>query len=55
MKGFDTETVLRLLKTQLYGFTVEEIAMLEDYCLMWRIGSGQWKKEWTDNPKGFVK
>ena len=53
VKGFDTETVLRLLKTQLYGFTVEEIAMLEDYCLMWRIGAGQWKKEWTDNPKGF--
>ncbi len=53
VKGFDTETVLRFLKTQLYGFSVEEIAMLEDYCLMWRIKPSQWKNEWTENPKGF--
>lgn len=53
VKGFETETVLRLLKTQLYGFTVEEIALLEDYCLMWRVRSSSWKDEWTDNPKGF--
>ncbi|MBQ8767411.1 MAG: exodeoxyribonuclease V subunit gamma [Clostridia bacterium] len=50
VKGFDTETVLRLLKTQLYGFTVEEIGALEDYCLMWKSG---WKNEWTENPKGL--
>ncbi len=52
-KGFESETVLRLLKTQLYGFSVEEIALLEDYCLMWRIRPSMWKNEWTDNPKGF--
>lgn len=53
VKGFETETVLRFLKTQLYGFTVEEIAMLEDYCLMWKIRASSWKDAWTDNPKGF--
>lgn len=53
VKGFDTETVLRFLKTQLYGFTVEEIALLEDYCLMWRVSPSSWKNEWTENPKGF--
>lgn len=53
VKGFDTETVLRLLKTQLYGFTVEEIGLLEDYCLMWKVRASSWKDEWTDNPKGF--
>lgn len=53
VRGFDTETVLRFLKTQLYGFTVEEIAMLEDYCLMWRVTPSSWKNEWTENPKGF--
>ncbi len=52
-KGFETETVLRLLKTQLYGFTVEEIALIEDYCLMWRVRPSMWKNEWTDNPNGF--
>ncbi len=53
VKGFDSETVLRLLKTQLYGFSVEEIALLEDYCLMWRVRQSSWKDVWTDNPKGF--
>ncbi|MBR2953945.1 MAG: exodeoxyribonuclease V subunit gamma [Clostridia bacterium] len=53
VKGFDIETVLRFLKTQLYGFTVEEIALLEDYCLMWRVSPSQWKNEWTENPKGL--
>ncbi len=53
VKGFETETVLRLLKTQLYGFTVEETALIEDYCLMWRISPSAWKNEWTENPKGF--
>ncbi len=53
VKGFDTETVLRLLKTQLYGFTVEEIALLEDYCLMWRVRQSSWADDWKDNPKGF--
>ncbi len=53
VKGFETETVLRLLKTQLYGFTVEEIAVIEDYCLMWRVRQSSWQNDWVDNPKGF--
>ena len=53
VKGFETETVLRFLKTQLYGFTVEEIGLLEDYCLMWKVRASAWKDKWTDNPKGF--
>ena len=52
-KGFDTEKILRLLKTQLFGFTVEEIALLEDYSLMWKIRPSAWNSEWTDNPNGF--
>ncbi len=52
-KGFDTEKILRLLKTQLFGFSIEEIALLEDYCLMWRIRPSAWTDEWTDNPNGF--
>ncbi len=51
--GIKTETVLRFLKTGLYGFTVEEIAMLEEYCLAWNISSSNWKKEWKENPSGF--
>ncbi len=51
--GLKTETVLRFLKTGLYGFTVEEIAMLEEYALTWRITQTQWKNEWMGNPRGF--
>ena len=53
LKGFETETVLRFLKTQLYGFSIEEIALLEDYCLMWKIRPSMWSNPWTENPKGF--
>ncbi len=53
VKGFDTDTVLRLLKTQLFGFTVEDIATLEDYCLMWKIRQSLWADDWKDNPIGF--
>ncbi len=52
-KGFETERVLRLLKTQLFGFSLEEIALIEDYCLMWKIRPSAWTGEWHDNPEGL--
>lgn len=51
--GFDTESVLRFIKTGLYGFSVEEISLIEDYSLMWQKKASEWKNEWTDNPEGF--
>ncbi len=51
--GLQTETILRFLKTGLFGFTVEEIALLEDYALVWRISPSQWRNEWIGNPRGF--
>lgn len=51
--SIQTETVLRFIKTGLYGFSVSETAQLEDYCLAWRIKPSQWKSEWTENPSGF--
>ncbi len=51
--GLQTETVLRFLKTGLYGFSVEDIALVEDYALVWRITPAQWKNEWTENPRGL--
>ena len=52
-KGFDTETVMRYLKTGLAGFETEEISEIENYCYLWRINYGAWLKEWTQNPEGF--
>lgn len=52
-KGFDTEAVMRYLKTGLAGFDTEEISEIENYCYLWRISYGAWQKEWTQNPEGF--
>ena len=52
-EGFNSEYVLRFLKTGLYGFTIEEISLIEDYVLMWRTKQSEWKNEWTGNPEGF--
>ncbi len=52
-EGFNTDNALSLVKTGLYGFTTEEIGMLEDYALMWNINGSAWKNEWKNNPKGF--
>ncbi|MBR2868978.1 MAG: PD-(D/E)XK nuclease family protein [Clostridia bacterium] len=51
--GFDTETVMRYLKTELTGFTAEEISRVENYCYLWQINRGGWLKEWTQHPRGF--
>ncbi|MBQ6267026.1 MAG: PD-(D/E)XK nuclease family protein [Clostridia bacterium] len=52
-KGFDTERVMRYLKTELTGLTTEEIAALEDYSYLWQLRGGAWTKPWTRNPRGF--
>ncbi len=51
--GFDTETLMRYLKTGLTGMTVEEISELENYCYMWQINGGGWLSDWEKNPRGF--
>ena len=51
--GFDTETVLRYLKTELTDFSDEEISRVENYCYLWQINWGGWLKEWQQHPRGF--
>lgn len=51
--GFDTETVMRYLKTELTDFSAEEIAQVENYCYLWQINAGGWLREWEQHPKGF--
>ena len=51
--GFDTEILMRYLKTGLAGVETDEISQAENYAYMWKIGSGGWLKEWTQNPRGF--
>ncbi len=51
--GFDTDDILRLLKTGLAGFSTRSVSLIENYVLMWHINGAQWRTEWTGNPDGL--
>lgn len=51
--GFDTETVLSMLKTGLTESTDEDISELENYTIIWRKNGQDWNKEWTGHPDGY--
>lgn len=52
-KGFQTETVMRYLKTELAGISTDEISEVENYCYLWQINGSDWLHEWEHNPSGF--
>lgn len=53
--GFVHEDLFAYLKTGLTGIPRDEIDLLENYCLQWRIRPSQWvsEGEWKMNPDGF--
>mgnify|MGYP003302694091 CR=1 FL=1 len=51
--GFDTESLMRYLKTGLAGFDTEEISAVENYSYLWNLSGGAWLSDWTQNPRGF--
>lgn len=51
--GFDTESIMRFLKTGLTPLCVDEISTLENYVYLWQIDRSQWKNEFFKNPFGF--
>lgn len=51
--GWDSEALLRMLKTGLCGADVAAIGELDQYIAMWRITGSAWKKPFTANPDGF--
>ncbi len=53
--SFDSESILKYLKTELCDVTFEEISVLENYVYMWGIDRGDWKTAWTMSPSGFEK
>lgn len=52
-RGFNTESILRLLKTGVVNVTDEETAALENYAFTWSINGKRWTKEFTANPSGY--
>lgn len=50
---FQTEDVLRLLKTGLSGFSPRSVAKLENYVYQWNVSGARWKEPFTFNPDGL--
>ena len=53
--GFDTDSVLRVLKTELCSLDTGEVAELENYTYLWQINGSRWNEEWKSNPDGFAE
>lgn len=51
--GFDTETLMRYLKTGLAELNTDEISEIENYAYLWKINGSEWLRDWNQNPKGF--
>lgn len=52
--SLSSEDILALFKCGLCcDSTTDDIAALEDYVYIWRIGGHQWEQPWAGNPRGF--
>ena len=51
--GYQTESLLELLKTGVSGFSTEEISALENYAYLWRLTGQDWRREFVRHPRGF--
>ncbi len=52
--GWQTEELLRMLKTGLMPFDETAVAELENYVFVWRIDGKRWEKPFTANPEGLT-
>ena len=52
--GWQTEELLRILKTGLLPFDDTAVAALENYVYIWRIDGKRWEKPFTANPEGLT-
>lgn len=51
--GFDTDSVLRALKTGLCPLEADEVSDIENYTYLWQINGSGWLKKWESSPDGF--
>ncbi|MEG2671963.1 MAG: PD-(D/E)XK nuclease family protein [Ruthenibacterium sp.] len=52
-RGLASEWILRLLKTDLCGFSAQDIATLENYAYTWQLKAADWRVPFTKSPSGF--
>lgn len=51
--SFKTDDIMSFAKTMLLGLTIDEISILENYVIMWKISGKKWADEFKNHPKGF--
>lgn len=51
--GFDTEDVLRYLKSSLSPISMEQCDVIENYVNLWGISGNAWKNPWKYHPLGL--
>ncbi len=52
-RGFSTDAVFRVLKTQLTELDVEQVSELENYVYLWKIDGKKWLDNWNNHPLGL--
>ncbi len=52
-KNYDTDSLMRYLKTGLTGLTDNEVSAVENYCFIWQINGKKWLSKWTASPDGY--
>lgn len=55
LSNYDSESILRFLKSGLAYLSTEEVSEVENYILMWDIHGKDWLNEFTMHPEGFSK
>ena len=53
--GYQTESLLEMLKTGVSGFTTEEISALENYAYLWKVSGPGWRQEFVRHPGALAK
>ena len=51
--GLSSERILRLLKSDLCGFTPRQTADLEEYAYVWQLKAADWREPFVNHPDGF--
>lgn len=54
VRRYDTEQILRFLKSGIGPLSLEKVSELENYTALWGIEGSRWFDEWDMNPDGFV-
>ena len=51
--SFNTEDILKMLKTSLFDLDIDSVLRLENYAYIWNIDGNKWLNDWNMSVKGF--